>query len=264
MCTSGASLGGAEPQVVVLVRSAASSPAPGVIASSPPATRSQTILPVGAAARREQPVRRGVDRSDVERLVLDHRLAHGEPRRRLHPGQLLDLRDHVLVERALRAEDQHVGRGQRFGAPAGRVDGVLRVGHGHPLALSLAVGLPLAGVVDGAAASGSSPPPPHPATTDQHGPGRDQAQPSKPSHPVRVGRVAASWAGHDRIVADRHPRRRLISALIAGTTSCRSPITAYVALVTIGASASVLMARMFLALEQPAQCWMAPLIPHGM
>ena len=35
---------------------------------------------------------------------------------------------------------------------------------GTPLALSLAVGLPLAGDVDGAAASGSSPPPPHPAT----------------------------------------------------------------------------------------------------
>ena len=41
-------------------------------------------------------------------------------------------------------------------------------------------------------------------------------------------------------------------------------MTAYVALVTIGASASELMARMFLADAQPAQCWMAPLMPHGM
>ena len=41
--------------------------------------------------------------------------------------------------------------------------------------------------------------------------------------------------------------------MIAGTTSCRSPITAYVALVTIGASASVLMARMFFADEQVGQ-----------
>ena len=61
-----------------------------------------------------------------------------------------------------------------------------------------------------------------------------------------------------------HPRRRRISALMAGTTSCRSPMTAYVALVTIGASGSVLIARMFLALLQPAQCWIAPLMPHGM
>src|SRR4029079_16435271 len=60
------------------------------------------------------------------------------------------------------------------------------------------------------------------------------------------------------------PRRRLISALIAGTTSCRSPITAYDALVTIAASGSVLIARMLLADEQPAQCWMAPLMPRGM
>ena len=59
-------------------------------------------------------------------------------------------------------------------------------------------------------------------------------------------------------------RRRLISALIAGTTSWRSPITAWVALVTIGASGSVLIARMAFALLQPAQCWMAPLMPQGM
>ena len=60
------------------------------------------------------------------------------------------------------------------------------------------------------------------------------------------------------------PSGGVISSLMAGTTSCRSPITAYVARVTIGASGSVLIARMCFADEQPAQCWMAPLIPHGM
>ena len=43
-----------------------------------------------------------------------------------------------------------------------------------------------------------------------------------------------------------------------------SPMTAYVALVTIGAFSSVLIATIVLELEQPAQCWMAPLIPQGM
>ena len=51
---------------------------------------------------------------------------------------------------------------------------------------------------------------------------------------------------------------------MAGTTSCMSPMTAYVALVTIGASGSVLIARITFADEQPAQCWIAPLMPHGM
>jgi hypothetical protein len=60
------------------------------------------------------------------------------------------------------------------------------------------------------------------------------------------------------------PRRLRISALIAGTTSCMSPITAYVAFVTIGASSSELIATIVLELAQPAQCWMAPLMPHGM
>lgn len=60
------------------------------------------------------------------------------------------------------------------------------------------------------------------------------------------------------------PARRFNSSMIAGTTSCMSPITAYVALVTIGASASVLIARMVFELAQPAQCWMAPLMPQGM
>ena len=89
--------------------------------------------------------------------------------------------------------------------------------------------------------------------------------------PLRLAPDDRRRAGRPRTVPGRslsrtpHPAaRRRISALIAGTTSCRSPITAYVALVTIGASASVLMARMFLAEAQPAQCWIAPLIPQGM
>ena len=59
-------------------------------------------------------------------------------------------------------------------------------------------------------------------------------------------------------------RRLRSSSLIAGTTSCMSPTTAYVALVIIGASASVLIAMITLELAHPAQCWMAPLMPHGM
>lgn len=42
-----------------------------------------------------------------------------------------------------------------------------------------------------------------------------------------------------------------------------SPITAYRALVTIGASASVLTAMMVRADEHPAQCWIAPLMPQA-
>ena len=90
----------------------------------------------------------------------------------------------------------------------------------------------------------------------------------------RAGQEGRGHAGHGRAgpdlrgpvssqSTDRQPSRRLISSLIAGTTSCRSPMTAYVALVTIGASASELIARMVFADEQPAQCWIAPLMPHG-
>ncbi|WP_269087402.1 hypothetical protein [Serinicoccus sp. CUA-874] len=42
-----------------------------------------------------------------------------------------------------------------------------------------------------------------------------------------------------------------------------SPTTAYRALVTMGASASVLTAMMVLDELQPAQCWMAPLMPQA-
>ena len=52
--------------------------------------------------------------------------------------------------------------------------------------------------------------------------------------------------------------------MMAGRTACRSPITAYVARVTIGASRSVLMARIALADEQPTMCWIAPLMPQAM
>lgn len=58
-------------------------------------------------------------------------------------------------------------------------------------------------------------------------------------------------------------RRRRISSVIAGTTTCRSPITAYPALVTMLASLSMLMAMMFLLAIAPTQCWIAPEIPHA-
>jgi hypothetical protein len=100
----------------------------------------------------------------------------------------------------------------------------------------------------------------------------ERSTPPQPIHRLTPGTGGvpppAGVAGSAVIAPGRpgtgQPRRRRSSALIAGTTSCRSPITAYVALVTIGASGSVLMARMFLADEQPAQCWIAPLMPHGM
>jgi hypothetical protein len=57
--------------------------------------------------------------------------------------------------------------------------------------------------------------------------------------------------------------RRLISALIAGTTAWRSPITAYAARDMIGASRSVLMTRIDLAALHPTMCWIAPLMPHA-
>ena len=85
--------------------------------------------------------------------------------------------------------------------------------------------------------------------------------------PVTLSRALKHGGRRVRIpsgVLEPYPLRRLISSLIAGTISWRSPMTAYVALVTIGASASELMARMFFADAQPAQCWMAPLMPHGM
>ena len=59
-------------------------------------------------------------------------------------------------------------------------------------------------------------------------------------------------------------RARTASAMIAGRTACRSPMTAYVARVTIGASRSVLMARIALAERAPTMCWIAPLMPQAM
>ena len=92
---------------------------------------------------------------------------------------------------------------------------------------------------------------------------RPEGPPGTAPHPDDVaGPVTRSLFLSER--ARQPARRRLISALIAGTISCRSPITACVALVTIGASGSELMARIAFALLQPAQCWIAPLMPHGM
>ena len=58
-------------------------------------------------------------------------------------------------------------------------------------------------------------------------------------------------------------RRLRISSVMAGRTSCMSPTTAYVARVIIGASGSVLIARITFELAQPAQCWIAPEMPQG-
>jgi hypothetical protein len=60
------------------------------------------------------------------------------------------------------------------------------------------------------------------------------------------------------------PRTRRISAEIAGTTVCRSPITAYAARDMIGASGSLLMTRIRFAARQPTMCRIAPLMPQEM
>ena len=60
------------------------------------------------------------------------------------------------------------------------------------------------------------------------------------------------------------PRRRRISAEIAGTTWWRSPMTASAALATMFACASVLIARIRFDAIAPTQCWIAPEIPHAM
>ena len=54
------------------------------------------------------------------------------------------------------------------------------------------------------------------------------------------------------------------SATIAGTISCRSPITAQSARATIGAFWSLLITRIRFAPLQPTRCWIAPLTPHAM
>src|SRR4051812_42580316 len=53
------------------------------------------------------------------------------------------------------------------------------------------------------------------------------------------------------------------AAVIAGITSCRSPITAYSAWEMIGASGSVLTAMIRFAPLQPAMCCVAPLMPQA-
>ena len=63
---------------------------------------------------------------------------------------------------------------------------------------------------------------------------------------VGAGRGAGSSEGFDDLLE----LTELLDASLGGSR--------------VGASGSVLMARMFFAEEQPAQCWMAPLIPQGM
>ena len=179
--------GAAEPQVVVLVDGEALLQL-GRDGQLPARDPIPDHLLVGTRQRCEEAVRRGVDRGDGEGLVLDHRLPHGEERRRLDAVQVLDLLDHVLVERAFGAEDEHVRRRERVLPPAGRLDGVLRVGDLHPrralAGAAVGRGRRRGGgvrIVTPAAARG------HPG---QCGPGCEQAQPTKPSHPVRVGGFA--------------------------------------------------------------------------
>src|SRR5690606_1162451 len=66
----------------------------------------------------------------------------------------------------------------------------------------------------------------------------------------RVGHATRAASFREGIQAER---RRRISATIAGTTSATSPITAYSAFVTIGASGSVLMAITCLEAIIPTQ-----------
>ncbi|MGP0104628.1 hypothetical protein [Rhodoblastus sp.] len=99
----------------------------------------------------------------------------------------------------------------------------------------------------------------------------------KPVDPGQGAAFAASAAG-EQAAADHEQRREAerarqdgyvprtlrSSALIAGTISCRFPITAQSALARIGASGSSLIARILFAPLQPAMCWVAPLIPQAM
>src|SRR5581483_7928695 len=67
-----------------------------------------------------------------------------------------------------------------------------------------------------------------------------------PRQEERTAREDPAGDEDERREPDRaYPRTLRSSALIAGTTSCRSPITAESALAKIGASGSVLMARIF-------------------
>ncbi len=88
----------------------------------------------------------------------------------------------------------------------------------------------------------------------------------------RAGAMNQRAGGRHAAFSERAPRgpeagyeawRRRISALMAGTTACRSPITAYAARDMIGASGSVLITRIALAALQPTMCWIAPLIPQA-
>ena len=103
---------------------------------------------------------------------------------------------------------------------------------------------------------------PHPI--QRTGENADRSTDSRPQDEARARdrpRKSSDWTTRPLAYA---PRRRRISSLIAGTISCMSPTTAYVARVIIGASGSVLIARIVFDAEQPAQCWIAPEMPHGM
>src|SRR5205085_4288884 len=85
--------------------------------------------------------------------------------------------------------------------------------------------------------------------------------------PDRQARVAGCVEAREVEVpdADEHYEPLLrSSATIAGTISCRSPITAQSARATIGAFRSLLITRIRFAPLHPTMCWIAPLTPHAM
>ncbi len=85
-----------------------------------------------------------------------------------------------------------------------------------------------------------------------------------PGLPVDQRAVAVEAEGAEAGELGHHvPFRRRISAEIAGTTSWRSPMTAYPALATMLASGSRLTAMMFFAVIAPTQCWIAPEMPQA-
>lgn len=78
--------------------------------------------------------------------------------------------------------------------------------------------------------------------------------------PARLPRALCSGSPGSRFLYSRF----LSSADSAGTTLNKSPTTPYCASLKIGASGSLLIATMTLAVRIPARCWIAPEIPQAM
>ncbi len=249
-------------------RPASASAAPVGAPSSPPATRLPRPRRLGAA-RVGDPVavRRGVDRGDGEGPVLDR---HRRQRDLLDVLHALELPDRARpVSGGSSSSRWRRCRPARSPghARAGRVDRVGRVerrlgrvplgpcrwSRSRPWRAAAAGGEGPLGA--GRRCRRRSRPSrggtarPRERAADDVPPDRVSRRPRPRRSPIRRCRRPTgrgSSPGRRPVHPPVGPRRRRISALIAGTTSCRSPITAYVALVTIGASGSVLIARMCL------------------